>query len=128
MANNVNLDHIPPQIKRMLERREKLARGISKEQREMDALIRKINLDQAKLDPQLRDIETKIFAKEIIDFKCPNCGDSTRGNRMNGVPWCFKCNQSVKSNMKSRRGPTIRVVSKDESLRRCLKELTPDFL
>jgi len=50
-------------------------------------------------DHHLREIDEK-YAKNVLrsitsDLKCPKCGESFKGNTLNGKPWCFKCNMEL---------------------------------
>jgi hypothetical protein len=65
----------------------KQRQGMSNLQRTVEDATLKTN------DPALRDIERKLREKAaaLSDLVCPACGDGDRGNRMNGKPYCFKC-------------------------------------
>lgn len=95
---------IPPEIqasaKRMLERHRamqmKAIHGKPKWQQDLADTMRKVDALRYKYvtDPHLREIEQKLLAKAPIlsDLVCPACGEGNKGNRMNGKPWCMKCN------------------------------------
>lgn len=55
-------------------------------------------------NPNLREINQKFlerFMPEAV-LCCPKCGEPDHGNRMNGEPWCFKCNSPFsKAELKS---------------------------
>lgn len=100
---------IPQQIQKVKTRRKKQHQGKSKIQRELadiDAKMRRVKQMGAELrskymlDPNLRKIQEDYNEKHIVDtgakgLVCPVCGASDRGNKMNGKPWCLKCNSPL---------------------------------
>ena len=83
------------ELERLRKRAERLKRKVkSSHQKEMAELQAKIRKYEFRLDPALRKIQRKLEEKLTVTSKmvCPNCGDPDRGNKVNGKPWCFKCN------------------------------------
>ena len=69
-------------------------------------------------DPALFNVENKFVEKTGSALRCPRCGAEDRGNRMNGKPWCFKCNKPIDdSSVKGK------VLSKRDSFREDLRKL-----
>jgi len=94
---------IPKQVAGMQKREEKLRKGKAKWQRDLDRRVEKLRAkaDQLRqdymMDPRLREIQNKLLRKlDVVkgdkSLVCPKCGEGDYGNKMNGKPWCFKCN------------------------------------
>lgn len=75
--------------------RDKRVKGLSSVQR---LLKKKEDETRERLmrDPALHEVERKPGGMTIPKLICPKCGESDRGNRMNGKPWCFRCNVALK--------------------------------
>ena len=50
-------------------------------------------------DPHLREITESLRKRNRVEggLVCPKCGDTDHGNRMNGKPYCMKCNLPLMS-------------------------------
>jgi len=50
-------------------------------------------------DPHLREIMENLRRAHATSSQliCLSCGDTDHGNRMNGKPWCMKCNLPLMS-------------------------------
>jgi len=84
---------IPKQVSGVQKREEKLRKGKAKWQRDLE-YAEKL---RREYDPLLRDIQDKMLRKlDIVkgdnSLVCAECGEGDKGNKMNGKPWCFKCN------------------------------------
>jgi len=79
-----------------------------------DPLIQ-IHLKYARLNPQ----------QETDKLVCPCCGEGDNGNRMNGKPWCIKCNVALASKAKMKKWMTtkVKILTKQEFLKKQLKGL-----
>ena len=45
------------------------------------------------INPHMREITETLRKKhDSVGLVCPVCGGGDEGNRMNGKPWCMKCN------------------------------------
>ena len=133
---------IQESAKRMLEKHRAtvLKRNYNKAkwQRDLEDVDRRMEDVRAKakelrqeymMDPHLREIQSKLMRKlDIVKgdkgLVCPACGEDDKNNRMNGQPWCFKCNSPLVSKDKIKmwkKLPTVKVAPKD--LREELKKL-----
>lgn len=118
-------------------RKLKEQRGKSKLQRDLDCKVEKIKDNTAKLrrkyDPHLMRIQSSFISTLDVDrgtkgVVCPVCGRSDEEcghNKMNGKPWCFKCNSPLipKSKLKKWRKTVVKALRpslKDEFKRRGL--------
>ena len=54
-------------------------------------------------DPAIREITENLRRMHSADggLVCPKCGGTNHGNRMNGKPWCPKCNLPLMSREKA---------------------------
>jgi hypothetical protein len=87
---------IPKQIAGVQKREEKLEKTKAKWQRDVD----KAEKLRREYDPLLREIQDKLLRKlDVVkgedSLVCPKCGEGDTGNKMNGKPWCFKCNVTL---------------------------------
>jgi cell division protein FtsB len=107
-------------------RMETLKRSRSFPQQEMNQLSKELSLLEFRLDPALQEINRRFReqTKTTTSLTCPNCGESDKGNKMNGKPWCFKCNTVLvpKDKVAKWKGQ-IKVLPK--SLKDELKRLNP---
>ena len=93
---------IPIQIAGVQKREEKLLKGKAKWQRDLEGVDRRVQeakakADELRRDPLLLDIQDKLLSKlDVVKGEdsliCPKCGEGNNGNKMNGNPWCLKCN------------------------------------
>jgi len=108
---------IPKELERTEKRKEKLLKTMSVHQQKMAELQDKFDF-RLFLDPTLKDIQQKfdsavptrqVSTEEIM---CPVCGSDDKGNKVNGKPWCLKCNVMLLPKHKIKRWkPIIRQVN-----------------
>jgi len=86
------------EVQKIRFRQAKLSKTKGQYQREMDDVTQRIDEVKRKyrVNPALREIESQ-YAKLVLvetacGLVCPECGEGDKGNKMNGKPWCFKCN------------------------------------
>ena len=86
---------LPKQVANFELQREKLIQGKAKWQQDIEKATGL--LTKYMQDPILREIEQKLLRVDALNTKlvCPSCGENDRGNKMNGKPWCFKCNVTL---------------------------------
>lgn len=134
------LAEAPKQWAKMQSRKQKLNRGKAKWQRDLEDVDRRIERVKRRADDLRRQYMTapalsKIQAKfddrfdVVSNLVCPSCGEGNKGNKMNGKPWCIKCNSPLIAKGKVekwKRLPTVKIVSKSpkDELRRIT--LNPD--
>lgn len=87
---------IPRQISGMQKHQDKIAKSKSKWQRGFDEALAKADESRRERNPNLQEIQDKFLRKLNVvkgegKLVCPKCGDSDKGNKMNGKPFCFKC-------------------------------------
>ena len=88
---------IPRQAAGVEKRRLKMRKGKAKWQRELDETMEKAESLRRQYDPILRELGEK-YAEKLPKLEgssglvCPQCRDVNHKNRMNGKPWCMKCN------------------------------------
>lgn len=79
--------------------------ALSKRNRELKALLHPFSINTQNMlqyrapDSQLIEIEKKcdsLQSEEGSDGYCQNCGAPNGHNKINGKPWCFKCNKHLK--------------------------------
>lgn len=103
---------------RLRRRFENLKRNKSAPQKEIDEVRRMLAMYDYRLDPALKEISKKIRStnvKSVSKLACPVCGEADRGNKMNGKPWCMKCNSPLVPRDKVekwKRLPRIKILSK----------------
>jgi rubrerythrin len=100
-------EQIPRQVAGVQKRVEKREKGKAKWQRDLEDVDRRVQeaKDRAEklrreYDPLLREIQGKLLRKlDVVKSEdslvCPKCGEGDKGNKMNGKPWCFKCNVTL---------------------------------
>ena len=118
------------QTHRVQKRKLKLRKSKSHWQKEIDDIREKARKIRTQYDPLLMSIEAKfnsimntIIVSPLI---CPSCGDGDKGNRMNGKPWCLKCNSPLLAREKVAKYlklPKIKVAK--HALKDELKRLNP---
>jgi len=87
---------------------------------EIDSRVADVKLKAGELrrqyNPELIRINTILdrkYASQPLRLRCPVCGEGDKGNKMNGKPWCFKCNSSLESpNLSHKRFPSPKVLPK----------------
>lgn len=132
---------IPKQARSFQARREKLERGKAKWQR--DHVRRRVEdakhkADEArqraeelrrKYNPKLMEINRRLMKKAVRgsgSLVCPECGEGDHRNKMNGKPWCLKCNSPLVAESKVatwKKLPKVKVLPK--GLRDELRRLNP---
>lgn len=78
-------------------------KATSKDQKEMAELKRKMREYEFRLDPNLRKLQRKLMERQDViredkELVCPKCGEAwnkSEANRMNGKPWCLKCDSPL---------------------------------
>jgi altronate dehydratase len=82
------------EVNTIKKRMETLKRSRSFPQQEMERLSKELRTLEFRLDPALQEINRHFReqTKTTTSLTCPDCGESDKGNKMNGKPWCFKCN------------------------------------
>jgi hypothetical protein len=120
---------IPKQIAAVQKHEEKLWKGKAKWQRDLEDVDRRVQeaKDRAEklrreYDPHLREIQDKLLRKlDVVkgedSLVCPKCGEGDKGNKMNGKPWCFKCNVPLVP-----KGQVAKWLLETKVLRRSLKD------
>jgi len=87
---------VPRQVAGVQKREEKLEKGKAKWQRDLEDAKDRAEKLRREYDPLLREIQDKLLRKlDVVkgdSLVCPKCGEPDKGNKMNGKPWCFKCN------------------------------------
>ena len=111
------LAEAPTQWTQFLKQAKKMDKTKSKSQKQIKADVEEIRRRYIE-DPALSDVENKVLQKTGSALLCPRCGAEDRGNRMNGKPWCFKCNKPF-----DEKPGGARVLGKRESLKRDFESL-----
>lgn len=131
---------VPKQIVGIGKRKKKLNKGKAKWQRGLENVDRRVNEVKRKaaklrrdwmMDRSLRDAQRKFMDKVKLEtgpqqLICPRCEEGDKGNRMNGKPWCFKCEKPLiqKDRVEEwKKLPTIRIAR--DALKKELKRLNP---
>ncbi|MCJ7634208.1 hypothetical protein MUP77_17695 [Candidatus Bathyarchaeota archaeon] len=123
---------IQESAKRMLEKHRatmvKRRHGKSKWQNKLDEIddkMTQLRREHVLDNPHLKEIEQKIVGKATVasDMICPSCGDGDKGNKINGKPWCFKCNTTLIHRNKIGKWTNIKIVS--NSLKSESKKINP---
>ena len=111
-------------------RKEKLNRTRSYYQRDIESALKRTEDLRRKymVAPGLREMADKyerlLKPNESKRLHCPVCGEGDKGNKMNGKPWCFKCNVPLVSGMEKKLSATkIKVIR--NPYRRELQRLNP---
>lgn len=89
---------VPRQVAGFEARHEKANKGKASWQRDIDDALKKAEEIRRQYDPLLMEINQRFIEKtegSVGTLVCPVCGDSDKGNVMNGKPWCFKCNSPL---------------------------------
>jgi formylmethanofuran dehydrogenase subunit E len=99
------LAEAPKQFEHFQRNRQKRERGKQRWQREIDEIDDKV-YDAIKTEelrrqhnPELIRINSLLERKvtSVGGLRCPKCGEPDRENKMNGKPWCVKCNVALES-------------------------------
>jgi len=122
---------IPNQVRQAQDRQEKLRRGKSKWQRDLEDVVEEAKQQADELrreyDPELRRINRLFMEKAVRSdgaLVCPVCGGSDHGNKMDGKPWCFKCNSPLESaKTANKRFPSVKVLPKSKRLETTFRRL-----
>lgn len=101
------LAEAPKQWTRFQARKAKRDKGKTKWQREIDEIDSKMTDAKTRAEelrrqynPKLMQIVTNLDRKigmPVGALRCPKCGEPDRQNKMNGKPWCMKCNVALES-------------------------------
>jgi hypothetical protein len=121
------LSEAPKQWKRFQKNKAKRAKGKAKWQREIDEIDGKVADAKARVeelrrqyDPELMKINANLERKmgsSLGGLRCPKCGDPDRHNKMNGKPWCLKCNVALESPfLVKKRLPNVKVLPRMKRL------------
>jgi len=121
------LAEAPKQWARFQKNRVKRVKGKSKWQRELDEINDKVADVKAKAeelrrqyDPELMRITANLERKirsPVEGLRCPKCGEPDRNNRMNGKPWCMKCNVALElSFLATQRLPNVKAMPRTKRL------------
>jgi len=131
---------IPLQVQRVDTRKQKMNKGKSKLQRDLEDVDQRVEDAKRKadrlrseymVDPHLREISTKYQSllgksESASMLVCPKCKEGDHGNKMNKQPWCMKCNTAlVPKNMleKWRKLPEVKIVH--DAIKKELHRLNP---
>ena len=83
-----------------------------------------------RTNPQVKRIEEDLRERAVkVGLVCPECGDSDHGNRMNGRPWCLRCNVPLMEPSKVGKWVNVKVLKGgglDEETLRKLRGLPDD--
>lgn len=122
---------IPRQLAYAEASQRKKDKGKAKWQRELESVTRRV--DEAKrhaeelqrrYDPELMKINQRFMETTVKgdnELVCPVCMEGDNNNKMNGKPWCIKCNSPLipKSKVeKWKKLPNVKVVSQDSKMKR----------
>jgi len=119
------LAEAPKQWEWFQNKKTKKAKGKAKWQREMEEMD---NIGDAKAraeelrrqyDPELMRINANLERKlgTVGGLRCPKCGEPDRHNKMNGKPWCLKCNVPLESPfLVKKRSPDVKALPKTKRL------------
>ena len=98
------LAEAPKQWNRFQKNRTKRIKGLPKWKRDLEEIDSRVADAKAKAeelrrryDPELMQIQANLDRKigvQSIGLHCSRCGEPDRQNRINGKPWCGKCNKS----------------------------------
>jgi hypothetical protein len=121
------LAEAPKQWTRFQARKAKRERGKSKWQREIDGIDSQVADAKAqaeelrkRYDPELMKITTNLerkYGSSNGSLQCPKCKESNRGNKLNGKPWCLKCNVALESPyLVKKRLPEAKILPKSKRL------------
>lgn len=121
------LAEAPRQWELFQKNRLKRIKGLPKWKRELEEIDSKVADARAKADelrqrydPELMRINSLLERKHdspVGGLRCPECGEPDRHNKMNGKPWCFKCNVALESPFQvKKRFPDIKVLPKTKRI------------
>ena len=121
------LAEAPEQWKHFQEKRLKRQKGKAKWQREIDEIEGKVADVKVRVeelrrqyDPELMRITANLDRKmdtPVGGLRCPKCGEPDKHNKMNGKPWCIKCNVALESPFQvKKRLPDMKALPKSKRL------------
>jgi len=113
------LAEAPKQWKRFQQNKAKQMKGKAKWQRQIEDAKEESEKIRRTFDPELSRIEASFMRKigAPAGLRCSKCGEPNRGNKMNGKPWCFRCNAPMNSADKAEKQfPVVRVLPKSKRL------------
>lgn len=121
------LAEAPKQWEHFQRNRLKRAKGKAKWQREIDEIDGKVADVKARTEelrrqynPELMRINANLERKlgvPVGGLRCPKCGEPDRHNKMNGKPWCMKCNIALESPfLVKKHSPDVKVLPKAKRL------------
>lgn len=77
-----------------------------------------------RLVSELVRINTIVEKKDVmITSFCSTCGDVDRGNKLNGKPWCFKCNLPLKMPKSYRTYPDAKMLPQTKRIHDTFRRL-----
>jgi len=99
------LAEAPKQWTHFQRNKTKRLKGLPKWKRELEDIDGKVADAKAhaeelrrRYDPELMRITANLDRKmgmPVGGLRCPECGEPDRHNKMNGKPWCMKCNVAL---------------------------------
>lgn len=110
---------VPKKFERYQTNRLKREHGKVKWQQEIGKVTARAEEVRRQYDPELMRIDANLERKvgSAIGFHCPKCGERDMGNRMEGKPWCMKCNVPLETpNPGNNRVPSMKVLPKTRRL------------
>ena len=120
------LAEAPKQWERVQRNKLKRQKGKAKWQREIDEIDGKVADVKARAeelrrqyDPELMRITANLDSKNgmSLGLQCSKCHEPDRGNKMNGKPWCMKCNVALESPfLVKKRLPDMKLLPKTKRL------------
>lgn len=76
--------------------------------------------EDLRREAEMRRVVPHLFrVPSVSRLVCPECGDPDRRNKMNGKPWCMKCNRPLvpkKIAEKLKKMPKVKVVTEPENV------------
>ena len=121
------LAEAPEQWERFQQNKAKRVKGLPKWKRELEDIDGKVadawaNAEELRrqYDPELMRINANLDRKmdtPVGGLRCPKCGEPDKHNKMNGKPWCIKCNVALESPFQvKKRLPDMKALPKSKRL------------